>query len=239
MTHELWQPVPVRGLSDLLSGLRDDVLRLNPKRCPKWGFRLAPDLAVQLQPRPTLAEWHSTRPQPLFLGAAAFAVGGVGDDVFRRPQSQFFDGHATPRGWIDARPHGWLQFAVCEGAPDWQLRATGWRGRPRVSRWHSRDDGVVLRDRLVAELPTRLNVFDSALMLRPCCLCCGKALTDPASIARWVGPECAGRGTLTVPGLDRAAKAWAAQAARLGLAEDTPPEIVHDYLLDHQHADSR
>jgi hypothetical protein len=28
------------------------------------------------------------------------------------------------------------------------------------------------------------------------CLICGKGLTDPASMARWIGPECAGSPSL-------------------------------------------
>ncbi len=229
MIRDFWQPIPIAGLKDRLAALRDEVISRNPKRCPKWGFRLGPDLAVQLQPRPLLAEWHSTRPQPLFLGAVAHAEAGVGEGVFRRRQAQFFVGDGTPRCW--------LKFEVIAGEPEWLFKAT----YRHVARDHHRGAPGFrdvwldsLRSRLVAELPSRLNVFDVGLMLRPACLCCGKDLTDPASIARWVGPECAGNGSLTVPGLDRAAAAWSALAGRMGLEADTPPEIVHDYALDNR-----
>jgi hypothetical protein len=223
MNHDLWQPVPVPGLKLLLAGLRDEVLRRDPKRCPKWGFRLADDLAVQLQPRPLLAEWGGRHPQPLFLGAAACATdGAVPADVFKRPQAEFF-GPAAGRG---AGSRGWLQFQIIDGGPDWQLKARYWRGD------FGREGFVALRQRLVDELPARLNVFDPQLMLRPACLCCGKALTDPASVARWVGPECASDGSLTVPGLDLAAGVWKHAAVQAGLSPDTPPEIVHDYMLE-------
>jgi len=36
-------------------------------------------------------------------------------------------------------------------------------------------------------------------MLKPACLMCGKALTDPVSMARWIGPECAGTSSAVVP----------------------------------------
>jgi hypothetical protein len=36
-------------------------------------------------------------------------------------------------------------------------------------------------------------------MLSPQCLVCGKGLTDPASMARWIGPECAGTSSLHIP----------------------------------------
>src|SRR5262245_54541986 len=38
-----------------------------------------------------------------------------------------------------------------------------------------------------------------AEMLSYNCVICGKGLTDPASMARWIGPECAGTSTLRVP----------------------------------------
>jgi hypothetical protein len=36
-------------------------------------------------------------------------------------------------------------------------------------------------------------------ILVPQCLVCGRALTDPASMARQIGPECAGSASLQVP----------------------------------------
>jgi hypothetical protein len=41
-SENFWEAAPVSGLKELLAGLRDEVLRRDPKRCPKWGFRLAP-----------------------------------------------------------------------------------------------------------------------------------------------------------------------------------------------------
>jgi hypothetical protein len=38
-----------------------------------------------------------------------------------------------------------------------------------------------------------------AQMLSYNCVICGKGLTDPASMARWIGPECAGTSTLHMP----------------------------------------
>jgi hypothetical protein len=64
-----------------------------------------------------------------------------------------------------------------------------------------------LRRRLLEELPARLDKLTPDLMLSANCLCCGKPLTDPASMARWIGPKCASSGALTVPGLDRDAVA--------------------------------
>jgi hypothetical protein len=218
--RSFWEAVPVAGLRQLLAGLRDEVLRRDPRRCPKWGFRLAADLAVQLQPRPLLVGWRSTRPQPLFLGTAAQAEGGVGGDVFRQPRKKFLARDGVSRSW--------LTFEVLDHNPEWRFCATGGCSA------YVPHGAYALRHRLLAEMPARLRVFTPQLMLRPACLCCGRPLTDPASIARWIGPECADDGSLTVPGLDLAAGLWARQAVALGLDASTPAPIVHDYALDQQ-----
>src|SRR5262249_16037565 len=75
LRQEVWQqkllaPIP------FLSELRATVLQHNAKRCPKWRFRVAQDLAVQIQPRPTryisdTERAHGVRQQQmLFLGVA-------------------------------------------------------------------------------------------------------------------------------------------------------------------------
>ena len=54
--------------------------------------------------------------------------------------------------------------------------------------------------RLVAAF--RGGFLDGAVpaeMLSPNCVICGKGLTDPASMARWIGPECASTSSLYVP----------------------------------------
>jgi hypothetical protein len=37
-----------------LAELREEVLKHSPKRIPKWKFRVAPDIVMQLQPKPTV-----------------------------------------------------------------------------------------------------------------------------------------------------------------------------------------
>jgi hypothetical protein len=56
---------------------------------------------------------------------------------------------------------------------------------------------VALKEQLVASLP-RLNRLMPALMFQANCLLCGKSLTDPVSMARWIGPECAHTHSLDV-----------------------------------------
>ena len=35
-------------------------------------------------------------------------------------------------------------------------------------------------------------------MLKPACMICGKGLTDPAGMARWIGPECAMTSSISI-----------------------------------------
>jgi hypothetical protein len=57
-------------------------------------------------------------------------------------------------------------------------------------------------------------------MLSHHCMICGKGLTDPASMARWIGPECASTSTLQVPFLIAAAEKAAAQRRRSKAQEE-------------------
>jgi len=61
---------------------------------------------------------------------------------------------------------------------------------------------VRVRDRLVATFRDgKLDQITPAGMLSPNCMICGKGLTDPASMARMIGPECYGSGSLDIPWL--------------------------------------
>src|SRR5262249_31759974 len=151
--------------------------------CPKWAFRLAKDLVIQVQPRPTLAEWAKTRPQPLFLGVAVHNEDGVGSRVF----------DATAKKNTPARR---VKFEIVPAGEALDLRLTG--------SWVGTSKGLVAcRARLGRLLQDRLDRVTPEIMLYPQCLCCGKVLTDPASQARWIGPECAGQGRLAIAGVDR------------------------------------
>jgi hypothetical protein len=179
---ECRQPVGVGDLASLMT-LRTEVLKRNPKRCPKWAFRLAEDLVVQVQPRPTLAEWTRSRPQPLFLGVAVFNEGGVGPRVFDAAAKKDTPGRR-------------VKFEIVPDGEALGLKLTGsWVGTSK--------DLLAFRDRLGRLIQDRLKRLKPDIMLCPQCLCCGKTLTDPASQARWIGPECAGQGGLDTAGLDR------------------------------------
>ena len=55
------------------------------------------------------------------------------------------------------------------------------------------------RDRLIGAMPVAFDKLRPETMLKPACLFCGRLLTDPVSMARWIGPECAGTAAAITP----------------------------------------
>jgi hypothetical protein len=170
VTHSI-APIPT------LAALRDRVLARSQTRAPKWGFRLAPDLVLQLQPKPTAV---------LFRGVVVWA------------------------------PHATVPASIFRERPEWtalpQVRVNFWiRGAPGSEHWHlsrlgSRFSHGLQGDRrtpwtrLVAAFTDgAFDRLDPNLMLAPACLACGRPLTDPVSMARWIGPECAASSSATIP----------------------------------------
>ena len=78
---------------------------------------------------------------------------------------------------------------------DWYLKPTrvGFRTGPPLS------DIFLVRDRLIETLPTAFDKLRPEMMVQHACLFCGKRLTDPVSMARWIGPECAGTAAAITP----------------------------------------
>jgi hypothetical protein len=69
-----------------------------------------------------------------------------------------------------------------------------------------RNDQIAFRQRVVAALhPDHFAALRPELMLTAHCLACGKALTDPVSMARWIGPECWGSASTNLPRIFKAA----------------------------------
>jgi hypothetical protein len=98
-------------------------------------------------------------------------------------------------------PYWMTKFSISTGMEPqlpWELRLFGgcWKhdaGRQGVEALQQRVTEI-----FSGEFFNRLTV---GAMLHPHCLICGKTLTDPASMARFVGPECAGTSSLKVPWL--------------------------------------
>jgi uncharacterized protein DUF6011 len=161
----------------MLASLRDAVLMRSDKRMPKWKFRLADDIVTQIQPKPA----KRTRDNPC--------------------GSDWFDCHAVINEQADGsalearRPYGWRIEYRLVIKDEWWFKVDG-IGRPTGL---DEIEAPIVRQRLINTLPTALQQLRPAMMLKPACLCCGKQLTDPVSMARWVGPECAGTSSAIIP----------------------------------------
>ena len=177
-----WEPVPIDPVP-LLSVLRETVLAINAKRRPKWLFRLTEEVVLQLQPMPddtlfTRAMYPSRR-GGLFQGDVLQGP-GISKAHFRQKTLRYGYRDIAFRINADTESGRWCVSVHCGPGP-----------RHDVGSWQA------LKDVLIAGLP-RLNTLDPDLMFQPACLICNRLLTDPVSRARWIGPECAGSGSLNV-----------------------------------------
>ena len=174
-----------------LAQLREEVLKRSLKRMPKWKFRVASDLVLQLQPKPTV-----------MLSQAAMERGF-------KPKLQHFEGAAVMTENVTIAVFKQLPHRPCP--PWWQLKFNlyaealdaDWLFKPAGGRWQAGADraGVdAIAQRLVAGFRTGfLDGSSPVEVLSHHCMICGKGLTDPASMARWIGPECANTSSLHVP----------------------------------------
>ena len=170
-----------------LAELREAVLAHSEKRKPKWGFRIADDIVMELQAQP--CSLLSERVKAMgykqtvvsFDGYAVMRQGACAADLKSRPRGS------------RSQKFSLLQF---DGKPDWQL-ALGRRTWPAGSDASSVEP---LSAAIVAALQGD-GIFTKLTperMLKPSCMICGKGLTDPASMSRWIGPECAATSSIRI-----------------------------------------
>jgi Large polyvalent protein associated domain 29/Family of unknown function (DUF6011) len=177
--RSFWAPQEIPPLP-LLAQLYDFVLGRNEKRLPKWKFKLVDDLAVQIHPQ-------LTRAHALLFDCVALEADDLSIKFFLEPKL------------LHGRRPWRCGFRLFAEAPN----AAAWTFKPR-SVSHGREDPTAgwgeFRQRVVAALhPDRFADLHPDKMLSPHCLCCGKGLTDPVSMARWVGPECWGSASTNLP----------------------------------------
>lgn len=206
LPHDFWQAVPLTPIPGLQQ-LGEWVIKQNEKRLPKWKFRFAPDLAAQIQPK-------LTRAYALLFEGRAIMVDTVSVKMFTEPK--------TLRG----SRHWTLSFVLrCrQGETTWEFKPTsaGW-GRD----CYSLDELIRLRQRTFDVLtPERFAVLTPDLMLSPNCLCCGKGLTDPVSMSRWIGPECWGSASTNIPRMFKAD----APTENLFAADEADPPVAEQLI---------
>ena len=180
LDRAIWTPISIAPMP-MLAYLRDCVTSRTTKRMPKWKFRLAPDIVTQVQPRPGSFA-------AMFQGKAV---------VHDEAGADLFDGRRPLDSWLIEFK---LFVTLNDGADfsddgDWYLKPT----RVGFRTGHPHNDIFQVRDRLVGALPIAFERLRPETMLKPACLFCGKRLTDPVSMARWIGPECAGTASAITP----------------------------------------
>jgi hypothetical protein len=164
-----------------LANLRAFVLSHSEKRSPKWKFEVASDLVMSIQPK-MLAE-----------GVERFECRALmGETVTLEMLSAPGRARCCRVG-----------FEIRAKTPDDWFVKTSSSAWPRGFRHGdgSIRPGIVVRDRVVEALRSGRFSSASALIERLSmhCLCCGKGLTDPVSMARRIGPECFGSASESLP----------------------------------------
>jgi hypothetical protein len=171
-----WDPIPIPP-QPLLAHLRTRVLERSEKRSPKWKFRLAPDLVLQVQPKLTTAL--------LRFDCKAVMCENATKELLTTP---------LPKA---GRDHWDMRFELRTTVPEqWVLKPRAIGYRPLADR----ERRFELRDRTVEAFHN--GTFDQLrpeIMLGSHCMFCGKGLTDPVSQARFIGPECAGTASENLP----------------------------------------
>ena len=178
---EFYQPVNTPALP-LLQQLNDWVIKRNEKRLPKWKFRFAADFAMQIHPR-------ITRANDTLFECLALQTEGVTADLFIKPGE--LSGHQYCQVRFELRVRGGV----------WTFQVLGGRRSPSVTR-EERDQ---VRQRVIDALkPEHFSDLNPTKMLSPQCVCCGRPLIDPVSMARWIGPECWGSASTNLPNIFKA-----------------------------------
>ena len=180
----IWAPVPIAPLH-MLSALRGAVLARATKRMPKWKFRVADDVVVQMQPRPATRTKVNRDGLPWFDCLAVVREGVAGAMLKDPPRDS----------WK-------IQFRLTifpdrtkRNDATWRFKTTGigFGGGLQT------DACLTVRNRLIGIIPLALEMLRPEMMVQHSCLFCGRPLTDPVSMARWIGPECAGTAAAITP----------------------------------------
>jgi hypothetical protein len=177
-TVDFWARRPLKEIATLAQ-LRGIVLQHNSKRYPKWKFKLADDLVMQIQPRPTRGR--------LFEGMALQGEHVTAEMFTRRLRSE--DGMTELQFELTAATGATMSFFGFSWVFCPTRGVTFWVNQDREEQ-KERARRFVLR---TFESLALLTQLDPSMMFQPACLNCGRPLTDPVSMARWIGPECATR----------------------------------------------
>jgi hypothetical protein len=187
-------------LLPFLQQLYDMVLQHSEKRMPRWKVQLQPDILLELQPKITRAGRR--------FEFRAVQCKGISPGLLQEPSAHW------PQPWMTLS--GKLSEPAEPRYPHMHLKFTG-------THWTREGWDIVAARQRLRELVTlafqdgRFAECSVTRLFHPYCLACGKHLTDPVSMARFIGPECAGTSS---PHIRRLID------LTTGRACDTPPAMV-------------
>jgi len=170
---------------DSLAILREECLIRSQKRMPIWRYQSADDLLISVQPQVSphvsdIAKEKGVKQRIVNFKCRAVLSPNIPKTALTR----------LPRDYVCWN----FELYSVEGESDWTIRCNGvWWSLPKIAESAELKERVILLFR--GDFFKRLS---PKKMLSASCMLCGKGLTDPASMARWIGPECAGTSSLEV-----------------------------------------
>ena len=183
----LWWPMPITPMP-MLAALRDAVLMRSTKRMPKWKFRAADDVVLKIQPHPAIKTRANREGLPWFECLAVVRDQATGAMLKEPPRDSW-----KVKFKLTIRNGDWIDPLRFPAAWNFKVDGIGFGGGLQT------DACMSIRDRLIETLPTAFDKLRPEMMVQHACLFCGKRLTDPVSMARWIGPECAGTAAAITP----------------------------------------
>jgi hypothetical protein len=209
--NTFWEPVAIKPIPNLAE-LRQLVIthfediHSDHFRSPKWKFWIAQDLVIELQGKLTT--------QLLKFDGTAVVCMDADSRLFTAPREVQREYWSMKFRLTAKVPDEWLLKPTSVGhhlAPEQRRAAGPWRGAQiedsatgTAIAIKAPDDSkyqmwMALRTRVIEELEHYFDGLQPVTMLSSNCTICGKALTDPVSMARFIGPECAGTGSPRLP----------------------------------------
>jgi hypothetical protein len=191
-------PIPV------LRDVRAFCLAHSETRCPIWRFKITKNLVLSIQPRPahlpTEAEAaFGVRAQVVRFECIAVTV-ETGEATAAMLTAKLYE--FEPKILWRRR-----EFEIIEYAGDSERWYLSLRGASHARR--TAIDGVFKLDKRIAGIFAGrfFKNLSPGDMLGCQCWICGHPLTDPVSMARGIGPECAGSSSIVTP-FTIAMKGW-------------------------------
>jgi hypothetical protein len=184
-----------------LAQLRDYVISHSEKRSPKWKWQIAPDLLMQLQPK------LAAPPTVIRFEGVAISSADVELDLLLKPWKEV-DHNDALRMNFELRAIDPAAWTLHPRSYNWKLETWVSGRRHRPGKWNNEVNQLnhEFRLRLVRALGHDWydRQFEPPPKMAAHCMICGKALTDPVSMARWIGPECFGSASTNLPNVFKA-----------------------------------